>query len=109
MQFEYFRRHDVAQLASFGYPGEFLFSDHGDTPPLRAVPAAPQAVDLLVRMWESPESSRRVWGELVSRAVPESTVAQLLDTVRFVVKEAACEAHVTLAKLTSRIAARSSS
>lgn len=58
-------------------------------------------------MWEASESSRRVWGELQHRAdVLGAGTAAMLDILRFVLKEVACESHIPLAKLATRIAHR---
>lgn len=111
-QFEYFRHHDVAQLTSPRYVGEMLFSDSFDQlPTTRGLPHCSSGADVHVRMWEAPDSCRRVWGDLFHRpqCLGAARAATLLDTVRFVTKEAACEAHVTLAKLTNRIARRTPS
>jgi hypothetical protein len=90
-----------------------VFADTIDADALsstRAVRAAPPAgCTLHVRMWEAPDSRRRVWGSVThpgDMLAGAGDVAGLLDLVRFIVKEAACEAHVTLVKLSSRITHR---
>jgi hypothetical protein len=108
VQFEYFRQCDVARLAMAGFPNEFLFSDSLDSfPACRSVPPLPSGSPLLhVRMWESPDSCRRVWGQAHHDPSLPCEMAALLDTLRFVVREAACEPHVTLARLSVRLAHR---
>ena len=110
-QFEYFRQHDVIQLTSPSYSGDMIFSDNMDVlPPIRDITTPlPEECALHVRMWESPDSARRVWGEVSCRLdvlQRPPGLAGVLDIVKIVLREAACEAHVTLAKLTARIASR---
>eukprot|EP00047_Mylnosiga_fluctuans_P020742 m.95916 g.95916 ORF g.95916 m.95916 type:complete len:829 (-) comp8614_c0_seq2:391-2877(-) len=108
VQFEYFRQHDTKLLTTPAYLGDLHFSDTPEVPPpTRSLPSAlaPDCT-VRVRMWESPDSCRRVWGDVTVCDVAMSVPA-VLDIVKYVVKEAACEAHVTLAKLSSRIAHRS--
>ncbi len=111
MQFEYFRKHDSSLLTSSSYAGEMFFSDNFDAQvATRGIPVPPSPdCALRVRLWESPDSCRRVWGDMYHRGdvLPGDASQALLDLFRYVVKEAACEAHVTLAKLCARIAHRS--